>query len=139
MFQRTFRACVRVQVFLYDGGGSIISYTEEGLTPKHLMNQFHSFKSLLRVTCSLYMIVYFWHLFDSFLGNCLNCRNIVLLLRPVDGPGSVHNPAKSCDDVLHSVPSAQSGVFWLQAARGRPYQVRRNVLLSRLDIKYTFI
>ena len=70
---------------------------------------------------------------------CLNCRNIVLLLRPADGLGSVHNPAKSCDDVLHSVPGAQSGVFWLQAARGRPYQVRRDALLSRLYTKYIFI
>jgi len=48
---------------------------------------------------------------------------LYFLFRPTEGLGSVHNPAKSCDEVLASVPGAQSGVFWLQAARGRPYQV----------------
>ena len=51
----------------------------------------------------------------------------VFSFRPTEGLGSVHNPAKSCDEILTSVPGAQSGVFWLQAARGRPYQVSATV------------
>lgn len=64
--------------------------------------------------------------------NFLKRSKIVFLLRPAEGLGSVHNPAKSCDDILHSLPGAQSGVFWLQAARGRPYQVRRSVPDTRI-------
>ena len=56
---------------------------------------------------------------------CMRLEQTLYFLsaRPVEGLGSVHNPAKSCDEILISIPNAQSGVYWFQAARGRPYQV----------------
>ncbi|XP_029204263.1 uncharacterized protein LOC114968290 [Acropora millepora] len=52
---------------------------------------------------------------------------------PAEGLGSLHNPAKSCDDILTSIPGAQSGVYWFQAARGRPYQTHCEMITSSCD------
>ncbi|XP_027046202.1 uncharacterized protein LOC113673933 [Pocillopora damicornis] len=50
---------------------------------------------------------------------------------PPEGLGSAHNPAKSCDEIYHSISAGvQSGVYWLQAARGSPYQAHCEIITS---------
>ena len=53
---------------------------------------------------------------------------------PQDGLGSMHNPTKSCDQMFNSAPGIQSGVFWLEAAHGGPYQVCSQVNPSSVSL-----